>query len=108
MFRISMALAFDFTDFLGTYVIFSDKKSVSWVLYSQNVFIDAFLLMFLHPKWGSLDLTWAVQNFSENSIIDSVAEPHHFYAAPAAPVSTLLYSKAIFRDFCHFFRHEIC
>jgi hypothetical protein len=26
----------------------------------------------------------------------SVAEPHHFYAAPAAPAPTLLYSKAKF------------
>jgi hypothetical protein len=28
--------------------------------------------------------------------LTSVAEPHHFYAAPAAPATTLLYSKAKF------------
>jgi hypothetical protein len=46
-----------------------------------------------------------IDNFCEKKVLTSVAEPHHFYAAPApapgenfeaAPAPTLLYSKAKF------------
>jgi hypothetical protein len=37
-----------------------------------------------------------VDFFSKLRILVSVADPKHFYAAPAAPAPTLLYSKAKF------------
>jgi hypothetical protein len=58
-------------------------------------------------KFGTVQLFGQIRyRIKKNYLISSVAEPHHFYAAPApgenfdaapaAPAPTLLYSKAKF------------